>query len=189
MHIAALDRPTSMRFAIAYLAVIALECTPGNKARETIVVPANDSSARMSIYTFGISFGESRTAIRHTLGAPRNSVAESLPARHTPAIDSLFRLNYHGLSFSIIRAGFDGREFLSQTEFTDPLRRMPLGLTIGQSTQQQIVARLGPADDTQLLGDTLVLSFAPPMPGGEESIDFYLVGKILRKIRWLFYVD
>lgn len=172
------------------LAVIALGCAQANKSQETIAsLRAYDSSARMSIYSFGISFGESRAAIRRTLGPPTKSVAEGLPARHTPAIDSLFTLNYRGLSFSIIRAGFDGREFLWQTELTDPLRRLPFGLTIRQSTQQEIVARLGPADDAQLVSDTLVLSFVPPVPGGDESIDFYLVGKILRKVRWLFYVD
>jgi len=146
-------------------------------------------SALVAIHRFGNSFGENRTAIRRTLGAPPRSTVETSPSRYAAGMDSTIKWIYDGRSFSIIRVAFDTREFLLKTEITDPLERLPAGIRIRKSTKKQIIASLGLPDSEKTIADTLVLSFSPPILGYEDVIDFYLVAGALRKIRWWFYVD
>jgi hypothetical protein len=82
------------------------------------------------------------------------------PNLYSEAIDSLFYVSYPGAEFWLMRAGFDGREFLGNVHMTEPISRLPSGLRFGRTIRDSLLSRFGRADETHKLGDTLVLGYA-----------------------------
>lgn len=138
---------------------------------------------------FGHSFGSSRAELQQRLGSPVGVQVEVEPNLHGPTTDSIFRIGYPGLRFHLLRAGYDGREFLGNVDLWTEAQVAPGGIRVGSTTYDELTSRLGPATESELRADTLVLAYLSPDDVVEQYTKFKLVADTLRAIRWDFYID
>lgn len=142
------------------------------------------------IYDYGLSFGESRSAIEETLGTPLSADTSLEQNRHVrDATDSLFVLRYAGLTFALNRPGPVDGDLLTSVGMTSADRELPGGVRIGSTTRDHLTRRLGTPESTRPRGDTTILSYTPPGRAAERFVEFHVVRDTLRRVRWIPYVD
>ena len=151
--------------------------------------PPQADTLLKQLYDWGLGFGESRATVRTKAGRPL-AVATSTSANpYSPTTDTVTLMTYPGLAFLLVRAGTDGREFLTNLNVTSAKVALPTGLRIGTTTRQSLAELLGRPKNVQVFGDSTVVGFAVPNDETGEVIQFYFLADTLRKIRWVFYVD
>lgn len=179
--------------AMLVLGGIAAACADGERLdrteRDEVAGADGPISLVERIYDYGLSFGEGRSEIEGTLGAPASVDTSLEPNRHVrDATDSLFVLRYDGLTFELNRPGPVDGELLTSVAMTAADRDLPGGVRIGATMQNDLADDLG-APATRSRGDTVVLSYLPPGVAADRFVEFHLVGDTLRRVRWVPYVD
>lgn len=201
------DRSSLLASTVApvALALLALACAgaedppaedgPPPAARDTGAAadaPADTATAPLiaRIYDYGLGFGESVATIRARLGQPVDADTSLQPNRHVPeATDSLFTLEYPGLTFELNRPGPVEGDLLTSVAISSPERELPGGFRVGGTTRAGLIDRLGEPGETRARGDTTVLAYELPGVAAARWVDFHVAGDTLRRVTWAPYVD
>jgi hypothetical protein len=176
------------------LAIGAVAC--GRTAAPPLTMPEPSPVARTApdsnvarVFHLGRSTGQSRREIHAKLGDPRSMRADTVPNRHGPGLDSLFRLDYGTHVFWVRRPANADHELLELVEIFESNRRLPGGIVVNKTTFEQLRARLGQPIEGRKRGDTLMVTYRAPGDGADEFIRFDLVKEIVRRVVWIFYID
>ena len=166
------------------------DTTNGERGSRVDSVLSSDSAATLAaLRDVGTSFGRNRAALVASLGAPRRSTTDTTANRHGYGIDSLFVLDFDGLSFSLRQPAQSTNELLEWAELTDSARALPGDIVIGGASLRELRAKLGKPQEQGIHGDTVRLTYLVSPDGGEDFLRFDFVGELLRRVVWTFYVD
>lgn len=141
------------------------------------------------VYDFGLRFGETRTAIRSSLGEPLRVDTALAENRHVPAAtDTLYTLVYDGLRFELNRPGPMDRDLLVSVTLSSAARELPGDLGVG-SARNAVTGRLGPPDETRQAEEGTVLAYRAPATEVDQFVEFVVTGDAVSAVRWVPYVD
>lgn len=192
-----------MRLYFLLLSLILLGCQPGDQSSADV---APERSVKRSaaataeqvvsgpelftqLWKHGRSLGETRAEVQQRFGTPVAVRAEARPSDYSANPDSILRLEYPGLRFSFLRAGYDGREFIGEIALSNPNHELPGGIRIGQTSRSAVIGLLGQPRESTTRGDSLVLYYEPEDAVVEHGMYFAFVRDLLQKVRWEHYID
>ena len=151
---------------------------------------ANRDSLVSAMAAVGRSFGESRAALRASLGPPDSVTTQVLANRHVAGeTDSGFVWWYRGRRFGVLRPGPVGRDLLLSTDLWDPSQSLPGGIRVDRTRWESVEPVLAPASRQEMGADTAVLVYLWPPDGAADEVRFMFVADTLRRVTWVFYVD
>lgn len=175
--------------ALALLALAACRNDPV-LAPSGAEAPAISGDAVSGIYEAGLAFGATRRDVTRRLGRPDSAHTAPSPNRHdTTATDTVRYLRYRGLAYIFLQPAAAAHEFLLEVESTEPGRPDLGTILIGRSTPAAVRARLGEADRTDTIADTLALWYTRPGESAADMVGLFHVRDTLRLVRWQPYVD
>ena len=98
----------------------------------------------LALRALAFPLGETEAQIRRNLGTPARTQVRTLSNPHDPRFtDRITRLVYPNLTVEVFRAGYDGREFVTELTLTSPKHRLRGGLGVG-SSRTEALRFLGP---------------------------------------------
>lgn len=165
--------------------------TPNVAASDTatVVAPADTVGTLRQLLAFGRSFGDTRATLRANLGAPVRETSEPVPNRHGFGTDSIFELEFDGLSFRLRQPANSSNELMESAELTDPQRQLPGDLAIGETRLADLRERFASPHAETVRGDTVQVTHIATSQAAEEYVRFDFVDGVLRRVGWMFYVD
>jgi hypothetical protein len=151
-------------------------------------VAPEDSALAAFLAAGPIRLGPGRQDIRLRLGTPDSVTFRTVINRHDPEMtDSVFVLHYTGASAEVYRAGYDGKEMLTELEirddvFIDSSSELRPGVTA--ATVRELLGAPTDSADSELryVCEACLVS-------GHETVSFLLADGRVRAIRIQYWID
>jgi hypothetical protein len=179
---------------VALLALAALVVAPACRrpepgpAEEALWQPEGDSGVGRFFATGPLELGTSRSQLAAAVGQPDSVRGIAFPNRHDPEVtDSLFTLYWDGLVAEVHRAGYDGKEILSQLTILHPRFLRPESPVRPGTVVADVLAALGEPDE--MGPDRMLYVCAECLAAGYELAHFVVVRDTVRRIELRYWVD
>lgn len=176
---AAESRPTGV--AVAFIPDSS-DGEPPPRSSAPTTAPDNADSLLVAFEQVALALGHSRDSIFAALGPP-HSITIREAENEVGGRDSLITVRYSHVEFLLRKPLADGREYFSNVLVTDSGLALPGAVVPQRTTLGELTTMLGPAHRVYELADTSVMTYDVPLG---PVLQFYVVGQVLRKVRWVY---
>jgi len=174
----------------AFILLVALAaCGRGSRQEGEDVARQSAETPVEAFFRYGpVTLGSTRAALRSALGAPDSVAARAAANPHDPAVtDSVVALYYPGLRAEFYRAGYDGKELLSELAIADDRYLRPESpLRIGMAEDE---IRLVLGQPSGVAGGVLSFPCTTCNAAGYDILELQLANGQLRRITLHYWID
>jgi hypothetical protein len=167
-----------------------IAAAPRAVARSSANAISNSPDSNVArVFHVGRSHGSTRDELAARFGEPDAVRVDTVPNRHGPGTDSLFKLDYGSRIYWVRRPANMDREILELVEIFERNQPLAGGVVVNRTTFEQLRDKLGQPLEGKRSGDTLMVTYRAPGEGADEYVRFDLVKDVVRRVVWIFYVN